>query len=248
MLEKKVEGLVEKIESKIKDADNTLQSLYKHARNMRQGQRGERGETPRVGIDFEQPKDGHTPTPTELLEIIVPLISAPKDGQTPTKKELIKLIRPLIPTVDEIAQEVVPQVKVPTPEIPQVPKAEEILADVLAKLGDIQITINAVAGLEERLNKLDQNIRTVKQRKGGSTGGGGGMGNWANKSFTGDGSTTQYTLDSMVAGSGTGIIVLINGQMQELGTHFSVGSDRKTITFTTAPEENDAIFINYVRA
>ncbi len=46
------------------------------------------------------PKDGKTPTRSELLTLIMPLIPKPtpgKDGKTPTKRELLDLIEPLIP-------------------------------------------------------------------------------------------------------------------------------------------------------
>lgn len=48
------------------------------------------------------PKDGKTPTKTELLTLIKPLIPKVKDGEdgkTPTKKELEEIIKPLIPEV-----------------------------------------------------------------------------------------------------------------------------------------------------
>jgi hypothetical protein len=47
-------------------------------------------------------EDGKTPTQSELMEIILPLIpkiTQPLDGHTPTNQELLDLIRPLIPEV-----------------------------------------------------------------------------------------------------------------------------------------------------
>lgn len=55
-------------------------------------------------IDDLKGKDGESPTPELLLELIKPLIPEPmkgNDGKTPTNEEIIFLIKPLIPTVKD---------------------------------------------------------------------------------------------------------------------------------------------------
>ena len=74
------------------------------------------------------------------------------------------------------------------------------------------------------------------------------MGNWVNDHWQGDNSTTQYTLTSRVAGNGTAIMVLLNGQVQELTTHYTVDNVNKRINFTTAPFDGAEIHAWYVRA
>jgi len=110
------------------------------------------------------------------------------------------------------------------------------------------VQISVIAGLGKR---LDQILAVAKaKRGGGGTGGGGGMPNWYDKAFTGDGSTTQFTLDYKVGGGGSAIITLLNGQVQELTTHYAVNnsSGKAVVTFTTAPFEDDAIYMQYARA
>lgn len=52
-------------------------------------------------IKGDSGNDGHTPTDSELLDIIIPLIPKAKDGETPTGEELLELIKPLIPDVKD---------------------------------------------------------------------------------------------------------------------------------------------------
>lgn len=120
----------------------------------------------------------------------------------------------------------------------QLPKVKEFTGDVLVE------KINT-AGKKiklEQVENLKEAIQSVSRRKGG---GGGGSGNWITDNSTGDGSTTAFTLTSNVASGGTAIMVLLNGQVQERTTHYTVSG--KTVTFTTAPENNMAIHFWYIR-
>lgn len=105
---------------------------------------------------------------------------------------------------------------------------------------DKLILQSKIRGLEDELASIKVAIRTTTTKKGG-----GGMGNWQTDDFTGDGSTTAFTLSFNVASSGTAIIVLLNGQVQEQTTHYTVSG--KTLTFTTAPFNNAAIHAWYSR-
>ena len=73
--------------------------------------------------------------------------------------------------------------------------------------------------------------------------GGGGMSDPRHESFTGDGSTTSFTLARSVAASGTAIIVRYNGQVQDLTTHYTVAGAVVSMTFT--PADGTTISITY---
>lgn len=97
-----------------------------------------------------------------------------------------------------------------------------------------------------RIKGLEKTIRDMRREKGGGGAkGGGGMGNWVTDNFSGDGSTTAFTLASRVASGGTAILILLNGQAQELSTHYSVSGT--TLTFTTAPFNGASIHAWFVR-
>jgi len=198
---------------------------------------------PIAGADYPIPKDGKTPTREELIALIQPLVPKIKDGRTPTEAELTDIMRPLIPNVNEytIAQKVLAELK-----LPDAPTAEAIADIVLEKLKEEKVGIDNIEGLRTALNVLNRNIAELKGRKLQGSGGGGGMGNWVNDHWQGNNSTTQFTLTSRVASGGTAIMVLLNGQVQEYSTHFSVSN--KTLTFTTAPFSGAEIHAWYVRA
>ena len=106
---------------------------------------------------------------------------------------------------------------------------------------DKKVKLNSIEGLQEEIAALK---RTVRER---NVGGSGGSGNWIPEVPTGsvNGSNTTFTLTSRVSSSGKASFVLINGQVQRYTTHYTISD--KTLTFTTAPETGDSIFIIYQR-
>ena len=104
------------------------------------------------------------------------------------------------------------------------------------------VNMNVIAGLPDTIQNLKHAIRRAGVSKGG---GGGGMGNTQDDAFSGDGVTTQFTLSSNVASGGRAAIVIINGQVQERTTHYSISG--KTVTFVTAPENGTFIWVQYIR-
>lgn len=201
----------------------------------------QKGDKPVAGVDYHIPEDGHTPTREELIVLIEPLIPKIKDGHTPTASELLTLIEPLIPaSIDEnaLVQKVLAQ-------LPATPTADTIADLVLEKLKEKKIPMEIIEGLQNTLNVLNRNIVELKSRKLKAGGGGGGMGNIQTDNFTGNGSTTAFTLTARVASSGKAILVLLNGQVQEITTHYTISN--KTLTFTTAPFDGAAIHVWYIR-
>ena len=172
---------------------------------------------------------GHTPkygvdylTPKEVAKLKKELRG--KDGKTPQKN--LDYFDGKNPDATEVAGLV----------LAQIPK--ELNGDaVVDKVNSAKKNIKPekVEGLVETL----QNISKTKR------GGGGGMGNFVYKAFTGDGSTTAFTLDHNVASNGKGILVLYNGQVQEAATHYTVSG--KTLTMTFTPEDGTIIWAWHIR-
>lgn len=103
-----------------------------------------------------------------------------------------------------------------------------------------EVEIKVIKGLETRLRGLKESIRENSSR-------GGGMGNVVHEQFTGDNSTTQFTLLSEVAGNGNAVIgCRYEGQMQYLGDQFTISGRTLTMTFT--PVLGTKIEITYIRA
>lgn len=106
------------------------------------------------------------------------------------------------------------------------------------------ININVIKGLEERFSS---SIRTIKEK----TVGGGGMGNIQHEIFNVSASTTTITTAYPIAGGGFAIFgAFYQGQQIHRGTHYTVGSNRRTIAIVAAAlalENNTQITIVYMR-
>ncbi len=176
--------------------------------NAKQVQKGEKG------IDGLGGRDGKDGKPGQ-------------DGKTPTKQEILDIVELFVPretSQDIIIQRVLAQLK-----LTKIPTVEEILN----KIHETKLSVNDIEGLDNRLITINRNIGTVKQRKDkGGGGGGGGVGNPTSFSFTGDASTTEFTLSTDVAANGLAIWAYYNGQWLQPGVHFSVSGKILTTTFT----------------
>lgn len=184
--------------------------------------KGDKGDTPKVGIDFEQPKDGE-PGKDYIL--------TSKD-----KAEIASKIK--VPVVEKIIE----KTEVIKPIVTEVAK-HETAEQIAGKLNTLteKVDIKVIKGLEKWLKGIKENIR---EKKGG---GGGGMGNVVHEQFTGDGVTTSYTLASNIAGNGNAVIgCRYEGQVQFLGDQFTISGRTLTMTFT--PVEGTKIEITYIRA
>ena len=115
--------------------------------------------------------------------------------------------------------------------IKKLPKPEELKAEKIAeKLNTLEEKIDrkVIRGLDRELSVMKQNIRA----KTGKQIGGGGMGNVVEFQFTGDGSTTSFTLSGTVAAGGKAIVAHYQGQYIHRGTHFTISGSTLATTFT----------------
>jgi len=93
-------------------------------------------------------------------------------------------------------------------------------------------SLQGTARLDFESLKNIPGIQVGEMRKRG--GGGGGMSDPVHQSFSGDGSTTSFTLSRDVAASGTAIILRYNGQTQDHTTHYTISGAVISMTFTPA--------------
>lgn len=176
-LEKKVDENTANIKDEIKETKEMIKDFG--------GVERLKGDTPKVGTDFEQPKDGETPTDEELLILIKPLIPQVKDGKTPTKEEILKLIKPLIPKVEDgetpTDKQLLDLIK---PLIPEPKKGED----------GKDVDESRIEEIESDVKKLGERLKKIPK------GGGGRIitGRYVNTPmvdvFTGDASTKAFTL------------------------------------------------------
>lgn len=123
---------------------------------------------------------------------------------------------------------------------------------IAAKLNELADAVNpsVIRGLPKALQDLSRQIRDTRASKAQS--GGGGMGAVQHETFPISAGTTSVRTTSPIAGRGNAIFkAAYQGQELDLGVHFTVGSDARTITFdaaTTAQFTNSTTFsVTYVR-
>jgi hypothetical protein len=218
-----LEKLTPKIISEVNDiVSNEIEDLRHNVK------KGDQGDKPVAGIDYQIPKDGKDYILTEA-----------------DKKQIVAKIK--VPIVEKVIEktEIIKEQPIITNEIKEVAKYEspEQIADKLNTLKE-KVEISVIKGLNKYLDNLRKSIR----EKTKFSGGGGGMGNWVTESPSGtiNGINTTFTIPSNVASNGKAIILLYNGQVQEYTNHFTVSG--KTITMTFAPETGSTLFVMFIRA
>ena len=88
----------------------------------------------------------------------------------------------------------------------------------------------------KELENLKKEIGVLKNRPLGRVGGFKAI-RFAKFSFTGDGSTTAFTLPSEPGGKGLGIWIYSNGGWLQPGVHFNIAGKTLTTTYTPANGE-----------
>lgn len=200
---------------------------------------------------------GDSPTDEQLLKLIEPIVIKvvkEKKISNVTKEEIAAMVLSLMgdnhkemmeDTLSE--KDVLSIVKENTPsktEIKEIAKSV-IPADKSEKI--IESLKKEINKLEEKFNKAEE-----KRRKTVSGGKPGGMGNPQHESFAISSATTTITTSYPIGAEGTAIMNFHyqNSQLF-LGTHFTVGSNKTTITFdssvTAQFEDGMVAKITYIR-
>ena len=121
-------------------------------------------------------------------------------------------------------------------------KPEEVVDKI--NMAKNKVKMEAVDGLNNSLKNLE---RALRERGGGGRGGGGGMGNIQHESFSTSSATTTVTTSYKIGGSGFAVWAYYNSALIMRGTHYTVGSDKKTLTFTFTLDDSSNVDLIYVR-
>lgn len=107
--------------------------------------------------------------------------------------------------------------------------------EIAKKLNTLEKEVDrkVIKGIDDEFLKIRKEISNVKREKGGG-GGGGGMGNPQHQVFNISSGTTTVTTTFPIAAQGNAIMnFTYENARLELTNHYTVGSDRKTITFNS---------------
>src|SRR3990167_850938 len=187
-----------------------------------------------------QPEDGHTPSNEEILALIKPLIPEIKDGETPTDERLLALIDTAMETrMEEMHPKMMAEMRAMLPEV----ETAEIVRDKLESLPDGEkLSIQAIQDLADILEEL-------KKKRGNITGGGGINVGALSIHFIDDetptgtvnGSNKVFTTNLTPA---TGSLKVYRGGTRQRVTEDYTLSGR-TITFTIAPVVGEILLCDY---
>lgn len=104
------------------------------------------------------------------------------------------------------------------------------------------LEIKVIKGLDQRLLNLQ---KVQNSSKGGSKGG--GMGNVQHETKSVSSGTTSVQTSYPIAGGGYAIWAYYQGQLIMRGTHYTVGTDKRTLSLTFTPDDSTSIDIIYLR-
>jgi len=207
-----IEQIVPKLFKDItEEIENEIERLTKDVK------KGDKGDTPKVGIDFRQPKDGKPGKDYILTN---------KD-----KKDISSMIE--VPIVEKIVE----KTEVIKPEIKEVAKYEtaEQIAEKLNTLEE-KVDIKVIKGLATWLKGIKENIREKK---------GGGMGTPVHESLPLTSATTTVSTSTRIAANGFALWVFYQGQMVARGVGYTVSGQTITLLFT--PVDGTYLDIMYIR-
>ena len=139
-------------------------------------------------------------------------------------------------------QPIVKEIVKVTNEIKEVAVTDkpEIIADKLNTLEE-KVNKNVIIGLEKSLKDLKDSVRKGGGKKGG------GMGNVIHETKSVSSATTTITTDYSIAGAGYAIWAFYQSGNIVRGTHYTVGSDFRTLTLTFTPQDSTFIDLIYIR-
>lgn len=117
------------------------------------------------------------------------------------------------------------------------PDTPQEIADKLNTTTDL-VEMKVIKGLDQRLKSL---------QKAGKGSKGGGIGNTQHETKNVSSATTTVQTTYAIAGAGYAITAFYQGQFIARGTHYTVGSDFRTLTLLFTPDDSTAIDLVYTR-
>lgn len=223
--------LEEMLPAKVEEAlKNLLEEKTNKKLKGEKGDKGDKGDTGRAGMDATNI--------TEVAQQAAKMIPRPRDGYNGINgKDGKKGER----------GEPGKQGKEGLPGRPGKDGSPDTPDQVVEKVNDAsrKIRMSAIDGLPTELDNLRVAIRSSGGRKGG--GGGGGMGNVQHETKSVGSATTTITTNYKIAGQGYAVWAYYQGQFIVRGTHYTVGTDQKTLTLIFTPDNSTAIDLVYIR-
>lgn len=207
---------------------------------MKVGEPGSPGTIPKVGIDFNQPKDGKTPqvgidflTKADIEKIVravANLFSQPKDGKTPIKgvtyfteqdkKEMLIALRERFPE------------KLEKPELSG--------EDIIKKINESRGIIKRDRSEEPDIALIDKKL---PKRKGFAGEWGPRIMDFTAETFTVSSGTTIITIKSHPTAGGRALLLFYNGKYLHQDEHYTI--DGRVITFLITLDNDSTIDAHY---
>lgn len=217
------EAIKEKQLKEIEDAKNeALSGVQREFDAMRPTLKGVKGDTPKVDVDFKQPKPGprgHTPIAGRDYLI-------PNHGKTPVKG--------VDYFTDSEQKEFLAEV------IKALPKSKHFTGeDIIKKINESKGIIKRDRSEEPDIEFIDKKL---PKRKGYAGEWGPRVFDATPESFAVDSSTTTITLKSHPVAGGKMLWLFYNGQFLHQGVHYSI--DARVITFLSALTLDDGTVID----
>lgn len=108
--------------------------------------------------------------------------------------------------------------------------------------GEDRLDKSAIKGLDEVLGSVNRALREKTIVPSG-----GGLGNIQHESKSVSSGTTSISTNYPIGGGGYAIWAYYQGQFIVRGTHYTVAGNRKTLTLTFTPLDNETIDLVYIR-
>lgn len=199
-------------------------------------------ETPRF---IEMTKgDSYTIKESDIKEVANTLIEDPKFIEM-TRVEGYVLKES---DIEEIASKI--ETKSTVTEIVKEKAVTDEAIVIAGKLNTLteEVDKKVIKGLEKWMEFVMSSLKDRRGSKANGSSGGGGMGNVQHENTATSAATTSVTTSYKIAGNGTALWVYYNGQQLFKGTHYTVGSNQKTITFLITLEDSTNISVTYIRS
>jgi len=237
-IRQKVDAEIARLKTENISEEAIIKATEKAVKETLKNIKGDKGDTPIAGRDFPIPKDGEDGEDGEDGKTPVAGVdfSIPKDGTTPVagvdffteseKKTFVQRVFDIVLT------------------------SQNRLRDALASLqGNERLDISAIKGIDERFNKIFEQIAETRSVKGGTKGGGGHELITDDLSSQTDGSTTTFTLTKRTRPNTVMLYGTDFPQVYRPVIDFIESSDGRSVTIDTsqvqAPSSEATLIARY---